>query len=159
MDLPNWAQPMIDEVESLVEKEAIKRLSSVEARLWLRDHPLAQIYPGKGVFVIKRTGKFKARAVICGNFVEKAGAENNYTEAVDATAVRLVLRLGALRDMIVCGTDVSTAFLNAELSGTDLERGILCRAPSIFSDAGATQRGEVWVIRQALYGLRQSPKQ
>ena len=159
MDLPNWAQPMLDEVESLVEKEAIRRLSSVEARLWLRDHPLAQIYPGKGVFVIKRTGKFKARAVICGNFVEKAGAENNYTEAVDATAVRLVLRLGALRDMIVCGTDVSTAFLNAELSGTDLERGILCRAPSIFSDAGATQRGEVWIIRKALYGLRQSPKQ
>ena len=61
--------------------------------------------------------------------------------------------------MIVCGTDVSTAFLNAELSGTDLERGILCRAPSIFSDAGATQRGEVWIIRKALYGLRQSPKQ
>ena len=87
-DLPSWVQPMIDEVDSLVEKEAIRRMSSVAARQWLRDHPLAQIYPGKGVFVIKRTGKHKARAVICGNCVEKAGAENNYTEAVDATAVR-----------------------------------------------------------------------
>jgi hypothetical protein len=86
---------------------------------------LAQIYPAKGVYVIKRTSKRKARGVICGNHVDKAAAENTYTEAVDATAVRRVLRLGALEGMTICGTDVSTAFLNAELSESDQCRGIL----------------------------------
>ena len=97
--------------------------------------------------------------MICGNYVgEAAGGESNYTEQVDATAVRVVLRLGALNDMQFRSTDVSVAFLNADLSEVDTERGILCRAPSIFVDAGVCQKGEVWLIRKALYGLRQSPK-
>ena len=102
--------------------------------------------------------KFKARGVICGNFVDKGSGEDTYTEAVDATAVRMVLRLGALEGMNVCGTDVSTAFLNAELSESDRARGILCRAPSLFVEAGVCEKGEVWVIEKALYGLRQSPR-
>ena len=84
-------------------------------------------------------------------------AENTYTEAVDATAVRIVLRLGALEGMTICGTDVSTAFLNAELSESDQRRGILCKAPTLFVEAGVCQKGEVWLIRKALYLLRQSP--
>jgi hypothetical protein len=108
--------------------------------------------------VEKHTGKLKARGVICGNYVDKNGAEATYTEQVDATAVRIVLRLGALEQMEICGADVSTAFLNADLSQEDLEPGILCRAPSLFAEAGVTQRGEVWLVKKALHGLRQSPR-
>jgi hypothetical protein len=159
-DLARWIEPITTEVHQLsVVKEAIYRMSAVEAKQFMREHPGAILYPAKGVFVAKASGKLRARGVICGNYVgEAAGGESNYTEQVDATAVRVVLRLGALNDMQFRSTDVSVAFLNADLSETDTERGILCRAPSIFVDAGVCQKGEVWLIRKALYGLRQSPK-
>jgi hypothetical protein len=156
--MDRWIQPIRDEVHSLENLEAIYRKSATEARKFLMSHPHARIYPAKGVFVIKGNQKYKARGVICGNFVDKADAEDTYTEAVDATAVRMVLRLGALEDMKVSGTDVSTAFLNAELSESDRVRGILCRAPTLFVEAGVCEKGEVWVINKALYGLRQSPR-
>ena len=90
--------------------------------------------------------------------MDKASSEATYTETVDATAVRMVLRLGALRDMSICGTDVSTAFLNADLSDSDMAKGILCRAPAIFAEAGATQRGEVWIIRKGIVWSAAKPK-
>jgi hypothetical protein len=145
-----WVEPIRDEVGSLETETAIWRVPPSEARKFLLSHPHARIYPAKGVFVIKRGSKYKARGVICGNFVEKGSGEDTYTEAVDATAVRMVLRLGALEGMNICGTDVSTAFLNAELSESDRARGILCRAPTLFVEAGVCEKGEVWVIQKAL---------
>ncbi len=134
-------------------------MSPEEAKQFMRAHPSAVLYPAKGVFVEKASGKLRARGVICGNFVESAaGGESNYTEQVDATAVRIVLRLGSLDNMQFRSTDVSVAVLNADLSETDTEKGILCRAPSLFVEAGVCQKGEIWLVRKALYGLRQSPK-
>ena len=115
-DLARWIEPITTEVHQLsVVKEAIYRMTAEEAKQFMREHPGAIIYPAKGVFVAKASGKLRARGVICGNYV----GESNYTEQVDATAVRVVLRLGALNDMQFRSTDVSVAFLNADLSETD----------------------------------------
>ena len=151
--LHRWIEPITTEVQQLsVGKEAIHRMSPEEAKQFMRAHPSAVLYPAKGVFVEKASGKLRARGVICGDFVESAaGGESNYTEQVDATAVRIVLRLGSLENMQFRSTDVSVAFLNADLSEADTWRGILCRAPSICVDAGVCQKGEVWLIRKAFY--------
>ena len=58
----------------------------------------------------------------------------------------------------ISSLDVSVAFLNAELSPEDLARGICCRPPKVFVDAGVCAEDEIWVIKKALYGLRQAPR-
>ena len=78
-----WVEAIQNEVDSLVEKTAIERKSPAEALQFLKDHPLAQIYPGKGVFVEKRTGKLKARGVICGNYdkmEQRLPTQNKWTQ-------------------------------------------------------------------------------
>ena len=118
-DLARWIEPITTEVHQLsVVKEAIYRMSAEEAKQFMREHPGAILYPAKGVFVAKASGKLRARGVICGNYVgEAAGGESNYTEQVDATAVRVVLRLGALNNMQFRSTDVSVAFLTRHRHG------------------------------------------
>ena len=54
--------------------------------------------------------------------------------------------------------DVSVAFLNADLSDDDIARGISCRPPKVFVEAGVCTADEIWVIRKALRGLRPSPR-
>jgi hypothetical protein len=111
-----------------------------------------------GVFV-EKPDKLRARAVICGNFVDRnAGEAATFTEQVDVTSVRLLLRQAALQDWQISSLDVSVAFLNAELSPEDLARGISCRPPKIFVDAGICMPEQIWVIKKALYGLRQAPR-
>ena len=60
--------------------------------------------------------------------------------------------------LTISSLDVSVAFLNAELSPDDLSRGICCRPPKIFVEAGVCHEDEIGVIKKALYGLRQAPR-
>ncbi len=81
----------------------------------MREHPSAVLYPAKGIFEEKISRKLWIRGVICGNFEESvAGGESNYTEQVDATAVRIVLQLGAFDNMHFRSIDLSMACLNAD---------------------------------------------
>ncbi|CAK0824458.1 unnamed protein product [Prorocentrum cordatum] len=52
--------------------------------------------------------------------------------------------------------DVATAFLNAPLP--EEVGDIVVRPPSIFNHFGLIQPGELWRVRQAIYGLRIAPK-
>ena len=74
--LHRWIEPITTEVQQLsVGKEAIHRMSPEEAKQVMRAHPSAVLYPAKGVFVEKASGKLRARGVICGNFVESAARD------------------------------------------------------------------------------------
>ena len=124
--------------------------------------------------------------MICGNFITAESNENTYSSTPDATGVRLVLRPGAFLDEVdieelrkrginveeierslneefngkidVASVDVSTAFLNADLSPEDLSKGICTRPPKSLIEAGLAQEGDLWVLRKALYGLRAAPR-
>ena len=58
-EIKQWIEPMQTEVSSLVEKNAITRLSPEQAKDWVKDHPRSQVYPSKAVCVLKR-GKEKS---------------------------------------------------------------------------------------------------
>jgi hypothetical protein len=181
-----WRDAIAGEVGSLVENGAIKIYDRERGREYLREHPAATSYPAKPVFVAKKTGKKKRRVVICGNFITAESNENTYSSTPDATGVRLVLRLGAFLDEVdieelrrkgvdveeiersmneefngkidVASVDVSTAFLNADLSPEDLSKGICTRPPKILIEAGLAREGDLWVLKKALYGLRTAPR-
>ena len=72
-----------------------------------------EILPGKMVHTRKSgTGAFKSRAVVCGNYATPDQNEH-YAGGVDSQQVRTQLRVGANKQWVVGGTDISTAFLNA----------------------------------------------
>ena len=50
---------------------------------------------------------------------------------------------------------MSTAFLNAPLN---LDYPIIVWAPRVFAEAQVTDYDEAWLVKKALYGLRESPK-
>ena len=153
-----WLDSIQAEVDSLsVQKEAILRVHPNLVEKLLQENPNAKILPGKGVFTIKPPCKFKTRGVVCGNFVGSTHLDKNeiYSGGVDITSLRLVLRIAGLYGWHVGSTDVSTAFLNAVLN---LPYMIIVWCPKIFAEAGVCDHGEAWIVRKALYGLRESPR-
>ena len=95
--------------------------------------------------------------MICGNFTER-GDEAVCTNTVDSTAVRTVLALAAMHQLQVVSVDVLQAFLNAPLEPSDMERGIVTSVPNILIQAGVVPKGTTWLVKKALYGLRQAPR-
>ena len=114
-------------------------------------------FPGRVCSPSNPPRKFKARFVVCGNF--NTGPQLDKTEiysgGIEVTSLRVGLRLSALNGWEVGTTDVSTAFLNALLK---LDYLILLWAPNVFAEAGVTDFGEVWIVRKAIYGLREAPR-
>ena len=102
--------------------------------------------------------KKKARVVVCGNHQSTQG-DLGYrldTDQCDATSVRLLLRWAAARKLSIGSVDVKTAFLNAPLPDT---MKIAVVPPKILFDWGfITDPSERWILKQALYGLRVSPR-
>ena len=64
---------------------------------------------------VANTERKNARAVVCGNFQKKQGAEYLYTTNADITSVRAVLAAAVPRKFGIRVIDVNTAFLNAHL--------------------------------------------
>jgi len=152
-----WIDSIKSELSSLETKEAIVRVPPQGVQSLLEENPSAKVLPGKGVFTIKPPRKFKSRIVVCGNF--NTGPQLDKTEiysgGIEVTSLRTGLRVSAMLQWEVGTTDVSTAFLNAWLK---LKYLILVWAPQIAADAGATEYGEIWIVRKALYGLREAPR-
>lgn len=124
---------------------------------FFQDHPTAEVFPGKGVFVRKVKGTkviCKARGVVCGNFVHEVGGTDYAACQTDATALRVALRMAALMKWSFWSVDVKTAFLNADLDDDDI---VLVKPPRIFNTSGAVPEEALWWVRKALYGLRQAP--
>ena len=73
----------------------------------------------------------------------------------DAIAVRTAIRRAALKKWIIRTKDVSTAFLNADyvIEGEML----LLKPPYIYVKAGLIEADEYWLVKKAIYGLKESP--
>ncbi|CAE7231546.1 unnamed protein product [Symbiodinium sp. CCMP2592] len=101
--------------------------------------------------------KPKVRLCVCGNFEEvKPGMKDaNAAETVPIEVLRLMLTLLAMHvTWAALSLDISAAFLNAVLTGSDI---ILMQPPKSLVKLGLIAEG-VWLrALRAIYGLRQSP--
>ena len=86
---------------------------------------------------------------------QNTSKEELYSGGVDSSSLRCCLRQSALEEWHIGSTDVSTAFLNA---GLNLPYMIIVWAPNIFSRVGVCQQNEAWIVKKAIYGLKESPR-
>ncbi|CAE8617205.1 unnamed protein product [Polarella glacialis] len=110
-----------------------------------------RILPSRFLYVIKRPGEVKARLVV--QETRRMASNLTWLEVFAACpttiAVRLVVWHALVQDWVIQEGDVSTPFLHAPL---DKGAQIYVQPPSCIDV------GKIWKLRQALYGLRRSPK-
>eukprot|EP00971_Amphidinium_carterae_P178819 3546836-Amphidinium_carterae.1 len=108
---------------------------------------------------LKENYKLKARLVVCGNWqIWQASSVENATQNIDAGALRLLLSLHSSATSSLTQLDVSAAFLNAFLDSDSLADRIMVTPPSCLVTLGVVPRNTAWLLKKALYGLRDTPK-
>ncbi len=133
---------------SLEANTVFERLNSTGMTEW------KNVVPARCVLVLKPDGetesgqpkvKRKARITICGNFLPQV--HECSTKHLDINALRLCLVLALQCRWSIAVVDVSTAFLNAELTHS---RKVCTKPPGICIKFGLAQPGEVWSLTKAL---------
>jgi hypothetical protein len=142
-----WRDAMDAEIRSLLENNTWQ----------LEDLPAgARAISTKWVFTVKRDEhgnivRFKARLVARGfEQVQGVDFDEVYAPVSKQTTLRALLALVAHRDMHLHQLDVTTAFLNGELTET-----VYITQPEGYSNGDSRQ---VCHLTKALYGLRQAPR-
>ncbi|CAE7224257.1 RE2 [Symbiodinium sp. CCMP2592] len=169
-NLGEWIEPMNKELANLEEKtNAIEPRPMTEAKKLVNDGSLILI-PGKVVFTVKPPApetkaekksqgarwKRKARIVICGNLATQSlNGQDLYAAGASVEALRLALALASALGWIAAATDVSAAFLQAEWPTDRPTYGVI--TPRILVQAKLVPDNVVFVVKRALYGLRESP--
>ena len=138
------------EVQSLADNRTFVEVGKDE----LRSVNFRDILPMKLVTGTKRdaaagTEKKKVRAVVCGNFQRKQGAEDLYTANADITSVRAVLAAAVPKKFGIRVIDVKTAFLNAHLSGSFAP--VYIRPPQALIEFGWARPGTAWGALKAIW--------
>ena len=77
-------------MKSLLDKGAVVNIPAEDVEEFTEKYPLAEVFPGKGVFV-KKPNKNKARGVVCGNFIKDEGEVEYAACQSEATALRAML--------------------------------------------------------------------
>jgi hypothetical protein len=154
-----WEKAIYDELKSLVDVSGTLRKATVEEVQRYKERGMA-IVPSRMVYVVKPAGegtetflKYKARLVVCGNWLAQVAFTGTYN--LDAAAMRIILAWGFTRGLRIGTLDVKTAFLNAEIKGWEK---IVIAPPPTLVKMGILVAGEFWVAEKALYGLKESPK-
>jgi len=159
-NLEDWIPGMRSELESQYTKGCLipRKITEIEESQ-KRSNVKLKTLPSKLVATKKKKPnvpmKMKARLVACGNMAEEDDTKDTYAGGADATAVRSAIRQAALKSWQIRTKDVSTAFLNAKY---EVEGEILILIPpKVFIKAGLVQDDEVWEVKMAIYGLKESP--
>ena len=118
-----------------------------------------KIVPSKGVYTVKPDKspegfRRKTRFVACGNHVsEDSSSIDLYAAGIDAVSLRAIMTMNAGRKWRTATTDVRQAFALAEWLGDP----VALEPPAIAYELGLAERGDMWQVKQAIYGLRESP--
>ena len=111
--------------------------------------------------MIKAGGRYKCRAVICGNLASPEAdpmpSSLLYASGADGVLRRCALRKAAHHQWDVSTTDIKTAFLLAPRPVEQGAKTVAVVPPRIMTDFGITQPDEVWLVDKALYGFQSSP--
>ena len=169
-NLDQWVTPMKAELANLEEKtDAIERWPISEARRLEQEGKLILI-PGKVVCTVKPPPplssppakdqlprwKRKARVVICGNMAGQWHDPNGlFAAGASVEGLRLALAIAVAMAWCIASTDVSAAFLQARWPADRPTYGVI--PPKILLQAGLVEAGVVFIVKRALYGLRESP--
>ena len=157
-DLDAWGPSIKQEYNQLVhEKGAVRQLTMKQLQQLSQERGVPiELLPGKTVHTRKsQTGAYRSRAVICGNYASATDQEV-YAGGSDSIQVRTALKVSAIFDWKVVGTDVKTAFLNARRR--DDTKLVAMTIPSVFKRLGLATDEDVWLVEMALYGLTTSPR-
>nr|GEU87020.1 zinc finger, CCHC-type [Tanacetum cinerariifolium] len=123
-----WKEAINDEIGSIMENN-----TWVLSDLPLRCKPLSCKWIFKRKLKVDGSvDKFKARLVIQG-FRQKEGIDyfDTYAPVARITTIRLLLALGAIRNLVIHRMDVKTAFLNG-----DLDKEVYMKQPEGFIISG-----------------------
>ena len=169
-NLDQWVEPMRAELANLEEKtDAIERRPIAEARKMEQEGKLILI-PGKVVCTVKPPPplatsstcnrqprwKRKARVVICGNLAGQWHDPNDlFASGASVEGLRLALAIAVAMAWCIASTDVSAAFLQARWPSDRPTYGVL--PPKVLVQAGLVDPDVVFIVKRALYGLRESP--
>ena len=85
---------------------------------------------------------------------ESEDEKDTYAGGADVTAVRSAIGTAALRRWGIRTNDISPAFLNADyhIKGEVLT----LKPPSAHVKAGLVEPDEYWLVKKAIYGLKES---
>ena len=153
-DLEKWKDSAWKEYKNLAEKKSafkVVRRSDLP--------PGCRVVPCKGVYTVKpdQEGLYrrKTRFVACGNYISGSSMDIDlFAAGIDATSVRTMLAFNTNQRKWKTGvTDIRQAFVLARRKGTP----VALEPPGIAYELGIAQRGDMWLVQQAIYGLRESP--
>ena len=152
-ELDKWKASAVKEYDNLTKS---KRAFTVMPRDKLP--PGCRIVPCKGVYTVKpdkdNLYRRKTRFVACGNHITESNSEVDlFAAGLDATSLRTMLAFNARRKWRTGTTDIRQAFVLARWQG----QPVALEPPSIAYELGLANRGDMWFVEQAIYGLRESP--
>ncbi|SJL19090.1 uncharacterized protein ARMOST_22698 [Armillaria ostoyae] len=144
----SWHEAAMQEIQALIENGVFELVKCP---------PNRKADGSRWVFKVKRNADgsiehHKARLVAKG-YSQRPGFD--YTETFSPTpkwaALRAVLALGALEDLELWSVDISSAFLNGELT-----EEVYMEQPEGFEEKG---KEWVWCLFKSLYGLKQAGRE
>ena len=152
-----WKNAVEKELMGLLEIGAIMKVPAEDAVIV----PKYKVVPSKLVYAVKppdETGVRlkKARLVACGNMDRREVTETLSTYQVEPMSFRASLVEGMARGWQCTILDVKQAFLSVFIKGT--EQDIFILPPAMLHKHGYCEKGELYRVVRALYGLKQSPK-
>ena len=157
--LEEWREAIKSEYESLLAHGAIEPISGKEFEELRASEVEIEMIPAKLVATVKPPSRKKARLVGCGNMATCTETDLA-ASGIDTIGVRALISNTAIRQWDLAVADVKTAFLQAPRR--KVEGKCTYNSGTTTSGQGPDIMGygkdEKWVVRGALYGLAESPK-
>ena len=157
-DLEGWREAISREYESLLQHRAIQPIGGAEFEELKNSNKQLEIIPAKLVATVKPPHRRKARVVGCGN--QAQWVEEDVTGGgIDTIAVRAIVSGAASNQWKISVADFKTAFLQAPRRDVG-NKCTIVTPPQVLRDLKLMEYGdqERWVVKGALYGLAESPK-
>ena len=159
-DLAKWKEAMVSEYESLIQHGAISPIDEMQYNVLKDEKNMVSTIPGMMVSVLKPPQRRKARFVACGNYMTGQHEKQEVSAGgLDAIVVRTMISVATNKRWSIGTADVRTAFLQAPRRETG-DQCTVINPPTIVKEANILKYGwkEKWLVRKALYGLVESPK-
>ena len=159
-DLAKWKEAMVSEYESLIQHGAISPIDEMQYNVLKDEKNMVSTIPGMMVSVLKPPQRRKARFVACGNYMTGQHEKQEVSAGgLDAIVVRTMISVATNKPWSIGTADVRTAFLQAPRRETG-DQCTVINPPTIVKEANILKYGwkEKWLVRKALYGLVESPK-
>eukprot|EP00439_Symbiodinium_sp_Y106_P004177 s9189_g1.t1 len=99
----------------------------------------------------------KSRIVACGNMTEPSSWEL-YAAGATSEVLRIIIAETSFRAWALGVLDIVAAFLGTPMPPPDQFPPVVVRPPGVLRLRGLAGPRELWLLRRALYGLREAPR-